>query len=279
MSFTKSNFTFINCEDPSKRFTLSNDEIRQMELKINVAKQRSGNWEHIGNHLYNFHSKIGVIGQPKSNRNVYPAEYEELLTLKDMSYRDVLEAQPSKIIQSDMPKVDEKVEHHLKRQEGWENYTANFVSNTDDSINNPSFQVSDYSNNLAMQMMKKLNVDTSTEYVSSAQLHMKDRFRRDILDSSDSSSASDVSDFEDAEARVKLQRKNATSEDVENNTQRRKKQKIKRKNATSEDVENNNGAPQLRRFNALGQETDNNGYPIDEDDEDDEASDDDYFNS
>ena len=49
MSFTNSTFTFINCEDPSKRFSVTNDEIRQMELKINVVHKESENWKHIAN--------------------------------------------------------------------------------------------------------------------------------------------------------------------------------------------------------------------------------------
>ena len=154
MSFTKSTFTFINCENPSERFSVTNDEIRQMELKINVVHKESENWKHIANHLYNFHTKIGYLGQPKSNRNVYPAEYKELLRLKDTSYRDAVESKPWNVAYG-MPKVDVKAESHLKRHKSWQNYTAKVVSNTDDSINNPSVHQSDYSNNLAMQMMKK----------------------------------------------------------------------------------------------------------------------------
>ena len=212
MSFTNSTFTFINCENPSERFSVTNDEIRQMELKINVVHKESENWKHIANHLYNFHTKIGYLGQPKSNRNVYPAEYKELLRLKDTSYRDAVESKPWNVAYG-MPKVDVKAESHLKRHKSWQNYTAKVVSNTDDSINNPSVHQSDYSNNLAMQMMKKLNVDTSAEYVTSAQLHMKDRFRSDVH----SESSASESEFEIAEARVKkpLSRKNAVSEDVE----------------------------------------------------------------
>tara|TARA_A100001015_G_scaffold314831_1_gene425226 strand:- start:6468 stop:7094 length:627 start_codon:yes stop_codon:yes gene_type:complete len=187
MSFTHSTFTFINCEDPSKRFTITNDEIRQMELKINVAYRRSGNWEHIANHLYNFYSKIGVIGQPKSNRNVYSNEYTELLELKDKSYADVLKEdrliRQEQGVQIKYAKDDAHLlnkKQHIERHASWETYTTNYVSNMDDNISNPSVVCNDYSNNLAMTMMKKLNVDTSSEYVSSAQLHMNDRFRTDI---------------------------------------------------------------------------------------------------
>ena len=128
MSFTHSTFTFINCEDPSKRFTITNDEIRQMELKINVAYRRSGNWEHIANHLYNFYSKIGVIGQPKSNRNVYSNEYTELLELKDKSYADVLKEdrliRQEQGVQIKYAKDDAHLlnkKQHIERHASWEN--------------------------------------------------------------------------------------------------------------------------------------------------------------
>ena len=181
-----------------------------MELKINVVHRDSENWKHIANHLYNFHTKIGYLGQPKSNRNVYPAEYKELLRLKDTSYRDAVESKPWKVAY-EMPKVDVKAESHLKRHNSWHNYTAKVVSNTDDSISNPSVHQSEYSNNLAMKMMKKLNVDTSSEYVTSAQLHMKDRFRRDVHLVSNPSD----SKFETAEKRMPIKRTRATSEDAE----------------------------------------------------------------
>lgn len=210
MSFTNSTFTFINCEDPSKRFSVTNDEIRQMELKINVVHKESENWKHIASHLYNFYTKIGYLGQPKSNRNVYPAEFKELLRLKDTSYRDAVESKPWKV-DYEMPKVDVKAESHLKRHNSWQNYTTKVMSNADDSISNPSVHQRDYSNNLAMQMMKKLNVDTSAEYVTSAQLHMKDRFRSDVHSES---SASD-SKFEIAEKRMPIKHTRATSEYAE----------------------------------------------------------------
>ena len=212
MSFTSSKFTFINCEDPSQRFTLSNDEIRQMELKINVAYKgkKAENWGHIADHLYNFYTKIGYLNQPKNNRNVYPSEYRELLNLKDKSYSKMVEAKPWKVAY-ESPKEDPKVESHLKRHNSWQDYTTNVVSNTDDTISNPSFHQSEYSNNLALQMMKKLNVDTSAEYVTSAQLHMKDRFRRDVHSESNPSD----SEFEIAEERMPIKRTRATSEYAE----------------------------------------------------------------
>tara|TARA_A100001015_G_scaffold115533_1_gene128298 strand:+ start:2421 stop:3068 length:648 start_codon:yes stop_codon:yes gene_type:complete len=206
MSFTNSTFTLINCQNPSKRFELNNDEIRQMELKINLAYKRAGNWEHIANHLYNFYTKIGMIGQPKSNRNVYPNEYNELLKLYSKSYEEVLHQdrleQSENVYQRlDKPRNrrrNKAITKMAKQEARWEKYTSNYVSNADDNISNPSLRSNKYTNNLAEKMKRKLNVNTSSEYVTSAQLHMNDRFRDDVTVTKDSSAPSEENEEEES---------------------------------------------------------------------------------
>ena len=196
MSFTNSTFTFINCKNPDQRFSISKDDIRQMELKINIAYRRSGNWEHIANHLYNFYTKQGMIGQPKSNRNVYPDEFTKLIELKNKSYAEVHDEsqQTSHVIREcvDASKIVLPKATDIGEREAWDSYTANMVTNVDDKITNP-FKTDEYSDSLAFRMMKKLDVQDD-EYVSSAQLHMQDRFRKDVLSESESES-----DFEPSE--------------------------------------------------------------------------------
>ncbi len=199
MSFTNSTFTFINCKNPDQRFSISKDAIRQMELKINIAYRRSGNWEHIANHLYNFYTKQGMIGQPKSNRNVYPDEFNKLIDLKNKSYQEVHDEsqQTSHVIREcvDASKIVLPKAIGTGKREAWDSYTANMVTNVDDKITNP-FKTDEYSDSLALRMMKKLDVQDD-EYVSSAQLHMQDRFRKDIMSESESES-----EFEPSESFV-----------------------------------------------------------------------------
>jgi hypothetical protein len=183
MSFTNSTFTFINCKNPDQRFSISKDDIRQMELKINIAYRRTGNWEHIANHLYNFYTKQGTIGQPKSNRNVYPDEFNKLIELKNKSYAEVHDAsqQTSHVIRECVDASKIVLPKATGKREAWDSYTANMVTNVDDKITNP-FKTDEYSDSLALRMMKKLDVKDD-EYVSSAHLHMQDRFRKDIQES------------------------------------------------------------------------------------------------
>tara|TARA_B100000902_G_scaffold192717_1_gene184146 strand:- start:12253 stop:12957 length:705 start_codon:yes stop_codon:yes gene_type:complete len=192
-----------------------------MELKINVAHKRTGNWEHIGNHLFNFYSKIGVIGQPKSNRNVYPNEYKELLKLSKIAYADVHDAyqQKSHVFNYDNGKPKKSVSelnylNNKTRRKEWDAYTNQVITNTDDVIENPNFKDEHYSNDLADRMRKKLAVEVAEDYVSSAQLHMRDRFRKDIRNDFQPSAAiskemlSDSdSDFEESEAKPRKKHK------------------------------------------------------------------------
>tara|TARA_B100001094_G_scaffold196438_1_gene190380 strand:+ start:4385 stop:4960 length:576 start_codon:yes stop_codon:yes gene_type:complete len=170
-----------------------------MELKINIAYRRSGNWEHIANHLYNFYTKQGMIGQPKSNRNVYPDEFNKLIDLKNKSYQEVHDEsqQTSHVIREcvDASKIVLPKAIGTGKREAWDSYTANMVTNVDDKITNP-FKTDEYSDSLALRMMKKLDVQDD-EYVSSAQLHMQDRFRKDIMSESESES-----EFEPSESFV-----------------------------------------------------------------------------
>lgn len=216
MSFTNSTFTFINCKNPDQRFSISKDDIRQMELKINIAYRRSGNWEHISNHLYNFYTKQGMIGQPKSNRNVYPDEFNKLIELKNKSYQEVHNEsqQTSHVIREcvDASKIVLPKATGTGKREAWDSYTANMVTNVDDKITNP-FKTDEYSDSLALRMMKKLDVKDD-EYVSSAHLHMQDRFRKDIQESESES------EFEPSESFV---------EEVANIFSKKKKSKKKKR--------------------------------------------------
>lgn len=209
MSFTNSTFTFINCKNPDQRFSISKDAIRQMELKINIAYRRSGNWEHIANHLYNFYTKQGMIGQPKSNRNVYPDEFNKLIDLKNKSYQEVHNEsqQTSHVIREcvDASKIVLPKATGTGKREAWDSYTANMVTNVDDKITNP-FKTDEYSDSLALRMMKKLDVQDD-EYVSSAQLHMQDRFRKDIMSESESESEFEPSESFVEDATKKKNRK------------------------------------------------------------------------
>ena len=84
-------------------------------------------------------------------------------------------------------------------------YNANMVTNVDDKITNP-FKTDEYSDSLALRMMKKLDVQDD-EYVSSAQLHMQDRFRKDIMSESESESEFEPSESFVEDATKKKNRK------------------------------------------------------------------------
>lgn len=71
-----------------KRFQVSNGEVLQLELKLNLT-DKATEYSHIGDYLYSFYTKEGYKEQPSNILTVLSTEYSLLYDLHHTSYQEV----------------------------------------------------------------------------------------------------------------------------------------------------------------------------------------------
>ena len=76
----------IQCD--TQTCTVKGRDILYLELKLNLT-EKSREYSHIGEHLYQFYVKEGCEGQPVDIIEVNKQQYEYLLQLHHTSYQDV----------------------------------------------------------------------------------------------------------------------------------------------------------------------------------------------